>query len=269
MSMRDVAYWPRTFLDELEQFPVRGDPVLWALGGPSFLYRTAETSIWIDPYFGGTPDDAVAGAYRATSIPIDPAEIRKADIVISTHDHVDHCHEATVMPIISNTDGICVAPRSSAKLMRAWGVSQTRLREVAAGESFRVRDVEISVEVAYDANEPDAVAYVLESSGVTLFVSGDTSLGPALGELGARRNLDFALLAFGRTWYMNEEQLIEAARALSPRTLLPFHWEFWRNHTGDIVRLVEIYHREQPPFELKIILVGDSVTLTKRKPAPR
>jgi L-ascorbate metabolism protein UlaG (beta-lactamase superfamily) len=68
---------------------------------------------------------------------------------------------------------------------------------------------------------------------------------------------------------MNEEQLIGAARDLSPGTLLPFHWEFWRNHTGDIVRLVEIYLRERPPFELKIILVGDSVTLTKRESAPR
>ena len=267
--MRDIAYWPRTFLDELEQFPVRADPVLWALGGPSFLYRTAETSIWIDPYFGGTPDDAVPGAYRATAIPIDPAEIRKADMVISTHDHVDHCHEATVMPIVRNTDAICTAPRSSAKLMRAWGVPETQLREVTAGESFRFRDVEISVGAAHDPNEPDAVTYVLESSGVTLFVSGDTSLGPALAELGASRNLDFALLAFGRTWYMNEAQLIEAAHDLSPGTLLPFHWEFWRNHTGDIVRLVEIYQRERPPFELKIILVGDSVALTKRESAPR
>jgi L-ascorbate 6-phosphate lactonase len=267
--MRDIAYWPRTFLDELEQFPVRADPVLWALGGPSFLYRTAETSIWIDPYFGGTPDDAVPGAYRAIAIPIDPAEIRKADIVISTHDHVDHCHEATVMPIVCNTDAICIAPKSSAKLMRAWGVPETRLREVTVGESFRLRDVEISVGAAYDPNEPDAVTFVLESSGVTLFVSGDTSPSPALADLGARRSLDYALLAFGRTWYMNEEQLIEAARDLSPGTLLPFHWEFWRNHTGDIVRLVEIYQRERPPFELKIILAGDSVTLTKRESAPR
>jgi L-ascorbate metabolism protein UlaG (beta-lactamase superfamily) len=72
------------------------------------------------------------------------------------------------------------------------------------------------------------------------------------------------LLAFGRTWYMNEEQLIEAARDLDPGTLLPFHWDFWRNHTGDIVRLVEIYHREQPPFELKVMLIGDSVSITAR-----
>src|SRR5207249_1706126 len=73
-SMRDLAFWPRTFLDEIERAEVGATPVLWALGGPSFLYRSAETTIWIDPYFGGTPDDAVADAYRATAIPVNPDE---------------------------------------------------------------------------------------------------------------------------------------------------------------------------------------------------
>ena len=261
--MRDVAYWPRTFLDEIEQ-PLGGEAlVLWALGGPSFVLRTPETTIWVDPYFYGTPDDAVPGAYRATAIPIKPDEVRIADIVISTHDHVDHCHEGTLLPLLANTEAFCVAPQSSAKLMRDWGVADERIRQVGPGDGVEFRDVRISVHPSYDPNEPYAVTLVVLVGGTTLFVSGDTSQGPALSEIGQSYDLDYALLAFGRTWYMDEEQLIEAARALRPRTLLPFHWEFWRNHTGDIARLFEIYHREQPPFELEILLVGDSLRLTK------
>jgi L-ascorbate 6-phosphate lactonase len=259
--LTDVAYWPRSFLEELEETAHAPYPVLWALGGPSFLYRTAETAIWIDPYFGGTPTDAVPGAYRATAIPVDPERIRLADAVISTHDHIDHCHEGTVMPIVRNTQAFCVAPKSSARLMRTWGVPDDRLREVAAGEVVRVGDVDVAVYASYDPNEPDAATYVLESSGVTLFVSGDTWRGPALAEIGASRGLDFALLAFGRTWYMTEEELIEAATDLAPSTLLPFHWEFWRNHTGDVVRLLDAYHQYSPPFALKLLLVGDSLVL--------
>jgi L-ascorbate 6-phosphate lactonase len=262
--LRDVAYWPRAFLDEIERAPSARTPRLWALGGPSFLYRTPETSIWIDPYFYGTPDDAVPDAYRATAIPVNPEEIRVADIVISTHDHVDHCHEGTVIPILRNTDAFCLAPQSSVKLMREWGAPEERLRQVAAGEAISFRDVEITVHPAYDANEPHAVSFVLRSSGISLFVSGDRAQGPALATIGAGAAVDYALLAFGRTWYMNEEELITAARDLAPGTLLPFHWDFWRNHTGDIVRLLEIYHRERPPFGLEILLVGDSLALAKR-----
>jgi L-ascorbate 6-phosphate lactonase len=262
--MRDVAYWPERFLREVEQAPVGASPVLWALGGPSFLYRTARTTIWIDPYFGGTPDDALADAYRACAIPVKPDEVSVADIVISTHDHIDHCHEGTVMPILANTGAGCIAPRTSARLMRNWGVSEDRLHEVSAGDGFAFRDVQISVYGADDPGEPGAVTYVLESGGTTLFVSGDTAGCATLGEVGSSRALDFALLAFGRTWYMNEEEMLAAARDLAPGTLLPFHWEFWRNHTGDIVRLLEIYHRERPPFDLKILLIGDSIAITRR-----
>ena len=60
--MRDVAYWPSTFIKELEQAKPADGVLLHALGGPSFLYQSPETSIWIDPYFYGTPDDAVPDA---------------------------------------------------------------------------------------------------------------------------------------------------------------------------------------------------------------
>ena len=167
------------------------------------------------------------------------------------------------MPVLANTGAVCIAPSSSAKLMRGWGCRT----DVAAGDRFSHRDVQISVHGANDPGEPGAVNYVLESSGVTLFVSGDTAGCAALAEVGSGRDLNFALLEFGRTWYMNEEQMIVAARDLPPGTLLPFHWEFWRNHTGDVVRLLELYHRERPPFDLKLLLIGDSLLLTPRTSA--
>ena len=37
--MRDVAYWPKTFLDEIEEKTVDNGILFWALGGPSFELR--------------------------------------------------------------------------------------------------------------------------------------------------------------------------------------------------------------------------------------
>jgi L-ascorbate 6-phosphate lactonase len=261
----DVAFWSRAFLDEVEQTPVGPSPMLWCLGGTSFVYRTATTTIWIDPYLGGTPDHFAPGNYRTCAVPVDPDEIRTADVVISTHCHVDHCHRATVLPILANTDAQCVAPATSAEVMRGWGVAEPRLREVAPGDDLNVGDVRISVYGAHDPGEPGAVTYVLEARGTTLFVSGDTAGGEVLREVGASRSPDYALLAFGRTWYMDEQQIIDAARDLDPAVLIPFHWDLWRHQTGDIARLVEIYCREQPPFELKVMLIGDSVAITARQ----
>jgi L-ascorbate 6-phosphate lactonase len=262
--LADVPFWSRAFLDEVEQTPVGPSPTLWSLGGPGFVYRSATTTIWIDPYLGGTPDHFAPGTYRTCAVPVDPEAIRRADIVISTHDHIDHCHRETVLPILANTDARCVAPATSAKLMREWGVPESRLHEVSPGDELDAGDVRISVYGARDPGEPGAVTFMLEAGGTTLFVSGDTAGCAALRELGATRPPDYALLAFGRTWYMDEAELIEAARDLNPGTLIPFHWDFWRKHTGDLVRLFEIYHREQPPFELKLMLIGESVAIAPR-----
>ena len=120
------------------------------------------------------------------------------------------------MPILANTNAFCVAPRTSAKLMREWGVVDDRLREVQPGDAVEVGDVRISVHGAADPGEPGAVTYVLSSGGTTLFVSGDTAGCPALAEVGASRP-DYALLAFGRTWYMSEEEMLAAATATSRR----------------------------------------------------
>ena len=261
-TVEDTLHWSGAFLDEvLDELPGPGAH-LRALGGPSFLYRTAQACLWLDPFFGGTPIDAVKDAYRAPAIPLDPTEIRVADAVFSTHDHLDHCHEESVMPIVANTEAVAIAPESSARLMRGWGLPEDRLRVVAAGDRFELGDVEVFVYPSYDPNEPHAVTYVFETDGSSLFVSGDTWRGPALAEIGERHSLTHALLAFGRTWYMTVDDFMLAARDLAPQTLLPFHWEFWRNHTGDVGELFHAYYSDKPSFDIKMLLIGDSLALT-------
>ncbi len=259
--MRDVAYWPKTFLDEIQANTPNYGVLFQALGGPSFVYRTPQTTIWIDPYFSGTPDSMADITYKTTPIPINPDEVTFGDIIISTHSHIDHCHAGTILPILERTDAFCVGPISSFKRLTEANVPAERIQQVQAGDQFQFRDVAFHVYPSYDAFEPDAVTFVLSSGGTNLFVSGDTSNGPALSEIGAAHPLDYALLAFGRTWYMNEEEMLQAARALNPKILLPFHWEFWRNHTGSLAKLFEAYYRDQFPFRLQLLLIGDRIQL--------
>ncbi len=255
--MNDVITWTRDFLDEIESTTVEQGVLLWALGGPSFALRTPNTLLWIDPYFGGTPPDSPPGLHRALAVPLDPAWIRRADAVFSTHEHIDHCHRESLLPIAAHTQARFIASRASAALMLEYGIPPERIERVAHGDTTQVSDVQIHV---YDTNDPAAtnpVGFVLTCQGVSLFFAGDTQDTPLLDAVGHNHRLDAALLAYGEPWYLNADNLLRAAQRLKPRTLIPFHWEIWRGFSGDLNRLFKAYSATSADFEMRLMQIGD------------
>ena len=135
--MRDSGYWPIEFLKEVESHTVDKGIVLWSLGSPSFLYRSPQATIYIDPYFGPTPPEAPTlypGVYRTTAVPIYPPEISRVDAVISTHDHTDHCHEPTLQSFQENTNAVFIAPETSTTRMLNGGIARDRIKTVSPGD---------------------------------------------------------------------------------------------------------------------------------------
>jgi L-ascorbate metabolism protein UlaG (beta-lactamase superfamily) len=259
--MRDSSYWPVDFLKEAESNRPQTGIVLWSLGSPSFLFQSPRCTIYIDPYFGPTPSEAKTlypGIYRTTAVPIYPPEISQADVVLSTHDHPDHCHEPTLLAFQSHTKALFLCPETSSRRMQEGGIELHRITTVNPGDDLDIQDVHIEVFNSHDPDAPGAVTFLLRADGVTLFVSGDTRDGETLSKIGRENRIDLGLLAFGsKRWYMNNEQMLAAARHLNPRVLLPFHWELWRGETGDLLDLGKMLATHPPPFEVRLLQIGD------------
>lgn len=259
--MNDVLTWERDFLDEVEGTVVSSGVLLWALGGPSFAVRTPTSLLWIDPYFGGTPPDSPDGLHRAVAVPIDSTLIRRADVVLSTHSHIDHCHDATLLPISQNTAARFIGPATSAAAMRAFGIPAERIDEASIGSRFTVGDSEIITFGAYDPAEAGAVSFVIRTGESTLFFAGDTQETPLLDAVSASFSIDVALLAYGEPWYLNAENLLHAVERIRPKTLIPFHWDIWRGYSGDLGRFFSAYYAQTRSFGVHIMQVGDRLAL--------
>ena len=149
------------------------------------------------------------------------------------------------------------SPASVVKEMIRFGLPKERIYELKPGDQVKAKDAVVKVWMGYDKNEPQAVTYVIDAGGVKTFFGGDSVAGPAFDEIGAKGDLDIAMLAFGRTWYMNESQMLDAAVRLRPKLLLPYHWEMWRGHTGDVLELGRLAERRNLPFDIRLLLVGD------------
>jgi L-ascorbate 6-phosphate lactonase len=251
-------FWEDSFRTELEGTAANDGVTIWALGGACFALRTPQATIYLDPFLCNDPLEGPPGMYRTTRIPLDPGRIALCDAALISHNHYDHCCEQTLEAMSKNTGMQMYGPSSAVDEMQSYDLPKSSIRRIDPGDSFRVQDATVAVWPAYDKDEPHAVSYLIESSGVRVFFTGDSVEGAAFDEVGAV-GVDIAMLAFGRTWYMDEYRMLDAAERLRPKLLLPYHWELWRGHTGDPLELGRLVERRKPPFRVDLLQIGDCI----------
>ena len=254
---KTVPFWVDDFREELEGKTIDAGILLWYMSAACFALRTPQSMFYLDPYFGGDPVECTPNTYRTTAVPLDPSQISLCDAVFISHAHYDHTHEDSLQAMAKSTKATFYGPISAVKEMVSYGIPDARIHEVKAGDRLQVNDMAVTVFAGHDKDEPQAVTYLYDTNGVRTFFGGDTHFGPTLEEVGSLGELDIAMLAFGRTWYMNEAGLLNTADTLSPRLLLPYHWELWRSHTGDPLEMGRLIERRRPAYETELLLLGD------------
>ncbi len=159
---------------------------------------------------------------------VDPYEIaggRRADVVLITHDHFDHCSPEDVAKIAS-PETVIVAP---APCLKKLGGLPGRRAEVSPGTEVDVGGVKIRAIPAYNVRperrkfhprEKGYVGYVFELDGVKVYHAGDTDLIPEMEGL----EVDVALLPVSGTYVMDPEEAARAAEAIGPRVAIPMHY---------------------------------------------
>ncbi|QFU83768.1 MBL fold metallo-hydrolase [Natronorubrum aibiense] len=254
---------------------------VWYLGCNGFVIKGSEgTTIYIDPYLGlGDPPRTV----RMIPVPFDPEDVTEADAVLATHEHTDHVHGESQAPILESTGATLYAPDDSLTVAREeeawaseWDISDDQFAEVSEGDTVDIGEFTVHVEVAHDPDATHPVSYVIEHDAGTVFHGGDTKPTDEFERVGDAYDIDLGVLAFGtvgqipdkqtrepkRTrWYNDENQLVEAASALSLDRVLPSHWDMWRGLTADPKALHHHAKSFESPQRLELVEIGDRVNV--------
>jgi L-ascorbate metabolism protein UlaG (beta-lactamase superfamily) len=192
-----------------------------------FQIKGGGKTIYIDPaylrtYFTDYPKRI---EFSRWPDPIDglPEDLEKADIVLVTHHHSDHCKSITINRI-SGYDTLIIAPK---RCVRKLG---KKLKIVKPGEEIKVGDISVKALPAYNTMQGSStkkihlkgngVGYLLTIEGKTIYHAGDTDLIPEMSALVA---IDLALLPIGGTYTMDMQEAVEAAIAIRPKILIPMH----------------------------------------------
>ena len=195
---------------------------------PSWIQiKTEDSIIYIDPaylrtYFTKHPHKI---EFSKWPDPIDglPEKLAKADIILLTHDHADHCKKVTV-DRLRKKKTIVYGPKRCIKKIG------NDIRVVAPGEEISIGKIRILATDAYNTREGsstqkihhkgDGVGYLITADGKTIYHAGDTDFIPEMKELGP---MDVALLPIGGTYTMDIAEAAKAAMAIKPAAVIPMH----------------------------------------------
>jgi len=158
----------------------------------------------------------------AKTIYFDPFQItstRKADIILVSHEHYDHCSPDDIASI-QQDNTVVITEKDSAKKLSG------DVRIVTPGEVTTIEDVTITAVPAYNRNKqfhPRAkgwLGFIVEIDGVRVYHAGDTDFIPEMKDF----KVDIALLPVSGTYVMTADEAVQAARAIRPRAVVPMHY---------------------------------------------
>lgn len=174
---------------------------------------------------------------NAKNIYIDPYKLspgsgdvsKKADIILLTHSHYDHCSIEDLRRIVKDNCIVICSGDCCSKFSHL--DEKIDLRVIEPGQRIQLDGVKVIAVPAYNLNKSFHskkeywVGYIVEIEGLRIYHAGDTDLIPEMGKLG---KIDIALLPVGGTYTMNAEEAAKAVMKIKPKKAVPMHY-------GDVV----------------------------------
>lgn len=184
------------------------------LGHDGFFIKNLDTkkNIYIDPY--NIADD-----------------LEKADLILITHGHYDHCSVVDIEKIIKEGTKIIATADCQSKITKINAL--IHLEIVEPNQEIDLWNIKILTTPAYNIDKhfhpKDAhwVGYLIKINSVVIYHAGDCDVMPEMQKLTGYKQpgREFvALLPVGGRFVMNPEEAAEAAKILKPTLVIPMHW---------------------------------------------
>jgi len=178
---------------------------------------------------------------------IDPYNVpseEKADIILITHSHYDHCSIEDVKGIVKDGTIIIIPPDCQSKLS---GIQGINVYLAKPGKKIEAFGIIIEAVPAYNINKNfheksnEWVGYIINTDGKRIYHAGDTDFIPEMKEI---KEIDIALLPVGGTYTMDASEAAKATNTIKPKVAVPMHYGSIVGSEKDAKRFKELCNVE-------------------------
>ncbi len=241
-----------------------GTLAIYWLSQAGFVFKSSSSKIvYIDPYLSDVVE-RIHGFKRMMGCPIMPEEV-VADLVVCTHEHLDHMDTDALPLIAKNPRTHFAGPIECFKEFRKAGIPEARCHLLEMGKEITIHGVRVSAVYA-DHGElaPDAVGVVLDFEGTKVYHTGDTAYRPEgfRPVIGMRPDILLPCIN-GRYGNMDAREAALLAAACHPQLAVASHFWMFVEHDGDPAAFLENCAKLAPSVRAIVMKPGERFLFCK------
>lgn len=251
-----------SLIQEIER-TITPTPTLWWLGQSGFIVRFATITFYIDPWLSPRAD-------RRVEAPLDPGEIRHADLILATHaGHLDAPAVAAMLE--KSKTAKLVLPKGSAEQANQAGIAYQRMTTTDAdlrveyfkdnlyGRIYAVPSAHPALDWSAGGGYP-YLGYLIRFGRWTVYHAGDCAMYEGLANRLRPFNVSVALLPVGGKNFSVAEAA-QLASDIGAKWVVPMHYGTFGEDGGEENNFIAhmLGHRPEQPF--KVFECGEKWTV--------
>lgn len=201
--------------------------ITW-IGQGGFLIQSKEKKIVIDPYLSDLVEKSSEGLKRLVCPIVRPEEFH-ADLVIITHDHMDHLDSDTIR-LMEKKNVRFAGPESCRRHLKELDVEEEMLISFGIGD--RMSFAELLFEAVYAEHTEDSIGVLItDSDGRKVYITGDSLLSERVGN-GIKTDILITCIN-GRLGNMNVDEAVLLTKRVGAKVGIPMHYGMFAENTAD------------------------------------
>ncbi len=278
--MRDLYsdYWYKygeELIKEIENTALSENSIaIWYLGQASIVIKGANEIIYLDPFFS----DFIGKngiSRRQFPPPFKPEQLFHVNLVLCSHNHIDHMDLPTLKSIASSSpNALFIVPLPFINTLSKEGINLSRIIGAQAWKSIKFSSITITpIPASHETYELDnegnylCLSYIISFPRITIYFAGDTIETEGLAGMLKKFNIDVAFLPInGADWYRRRKGIIgnmnarEAANISAESNIdlvIPIHFDLFKGNNENPSHFVDYMLEYYPNKKFHIMRLGE------------